>query len=160
MDNIFKMNWWMRLYNRYALSVTMSRDVRKSSFWHVLPTMTQINLHICAVWSEFLLSAWGNFVSFPIQNASSDDSDQTARMRMLIWFFSGRKCPKVRFLTFRIKCMYSYMYNLTFFQQLIIICNTGYSNGPKGAVWQYQPIFDQLSVLTSTNKFMSLSIQS
>ena len=47
-----------------------------------------------------LLSAWRNFASLAIQNAPSEDSDQTARMCRLIWIFAGRTCPKVRFLTF------------------------------------------------------------
>ena len=29
-----------------------------------------------------------------IQNAPDEDSDQTARMRRLIWIFTGRPCPK------------------------------------------------------------------
>ena len=31
---------------------------------------------------------------------SGEDSDQTARMRNLIWIFSGRTCPKARFSDF------------------------------------------------------------
>ena len=34
-----------------------------------------------------------------IQNAPSEDSDQTMQMRMLIWIFTECKCPKVHFLT-------------------------------------------------------------
>ena len=55
----------------------------------------------CADWSESSLSAWRNFASLAIQNAPSEDSDQTARMRRLIWIFAGRTCPTVRFLTLR-----------------------------------------------------------
>ena len=36
-------------------------------------------------------------------HADNEDSDQTARMRRLIWVFVGRTCKKVRFLTFRLK---------------------------------------------------------
>ena len=43
------------------------------------------------------------FASLTIQNALSEDSDQTARMRSLIWIFAGRPCPKVRFLTLSLK---------------------------------------------------------
>ena len=32
------------------------------------------------------------------------DSDQTARMRRLIWVFTGRTCPKVQFLALRMIC--------------------------------------------------------
>ena len=37
------------------------------------------------------------------QNEPSKDSDQTAQMRSLIRIFAGRKCPKVRFLTWLIR---------------------------------------------------------
>ena len=37
-----------------------------------------------------------------IQTASSEDSDQPAHSRRLIWIFAGRTCSKVRFLTFKL----------------------------------------------------------
>ena len=55
------------------------------------------------VWSESSLSALRKFVSLVTQNAPSEDSDQTARMRSLIWIFAGRTCPKVHFLMLRRK---------------------------------------------------------
>ena len=73
--------------------------------WHGCTTETQISLRIRAVWSESSLSAWRNFASLAIQAAPSEDSDQTARMRMLIGIFTGGTCPKVRFLTLWHKCM-------------------------------------------------------
>ena len=78
----------------------------KRAFWHVRRTKTQISLRICAVRSESSLSAWRNLASLAIQNAPSEDSDQTARMRRLIWIFAGRTCPVVRFLPLRILCLY------------------------------------------------------
>ena len=69
----------------------MSGNVRKvHSKLSVCPTKTQISLRIRAVWSESSLSAWRNFAFFAIQNALSEDSDQTARMRRLIWIFAAR----------------------------------------------------------------------
>ena len=44
-----------------------------------------------------------HFVPMAIQNAPGEDSDQTARMRSLIWIFTGRTSPKVRFLSLRLK---------------------------------------------------------
>ena len=44
-------------------------------------------------------------IALVIQNAPSEDSDQTARMRRLIRIFTGRTCPKVRFLTLRLICI-------------------------------------------------------
>ena len=64
------------------------------------PVKTQISLRIRAVWSESSLSAWGNFAILAIQNALRGDSDQTARMHMVIWIFAGRICPKDVFWRF------------------------------------------------------------
>ena len=50
------------------------------------------------VWLESSLYAWGNFASLAIKNASSKDSDQTAKMRRLIGIFADRTFPKVRFV--------------------------------------------------------------
>ena len=72
--------------------------VRQHTFWNVRLAKIQISLRIRAVWSESSLSAWRNFVSLPIQNVSSEDSDQTARMRSLIRILAGRTCSKMRFL--------------------------------------------------------------
>ena len=46
------------------------------------------------------LPACKYIVSLAIQNVPSEDSNQTARMRSLIWYFSGRKCPTVRLLKY------------------------------------------------------------
>ena len=81
------------------LTKYLSRDERKRTFWHVRPTKTQIRLRMRTVWSESSLSEWRNFASLAIQNAPSEDSDHIARMRRMIWVFSGGTCPKVRFLT-------------------------------------------------------------
>ena len=51
---------------------------------------TQVNLRIRAVWSEFSLSAGRNVAFLAIQNKPSEDTDQTARMRRLIWIFTVR----------------------------------------------------------------------
>ena len=61
----------------------ITRNVGKHTFRYVRPAMIQISLRIRAVWSESSLSAWRNFASLAIQNASSEDSDQTARMRLM-----------------------------------------------------------------------------
>ena len=60
-------------------------------------TKTQINMRIHAIWSESSLSAWWNYLSLAVKNAPSEDSDQPARMRRLIWIFTGRISQKVRF---------------------------------------------------------------
>ena len=52
---------------------------------------------------QSLLSAWRNFFALAIQNAPSEDYVQTACKHNLIWIFSWRTCPKVRFLTSRLQ---------------------------------------------------------
>ena len=63
----------------------------------------EISLRFRVVWLNYSLSAWRNLAPLAIQNAPSEDSDQTARMRGLIWIFAGRTCLKVRFLTLLFK---------------------------------------------------------
>ena len=82
----------------YSHTVFIEPQREKMYLWHVRPTKTQISLRIRAVWFESSLSAWKNFASFAIQNVPSEDSDQTARIRRLIWIFAGRTCPTVCFL--------------------------------------------------------------
>ena len=73
----------------------------ETSFGCMRPAKTQISLRIRAVWLESALSAWRNIASLATQYAHREDSDQTVRMRRLIWIFAGRTCPKVRSLTLR-----------------------------------------------------------
>ena len=87
---------YVQTYRQYYLN----RHVRKRTSDMCGPTKTQTSLHIWAVWPESSMSARRNVASLVIQNTPSEDSDQTARMRRLIWIFSGCKCKKVRFLTF------------------------------------------------------------
>ena len=60
-----------------------------------------MRLHIRTALSVFVVRM-KKLSSFAFQNAHSEDSDQTARMRRLMWIFSGRTCPKLRFLTLRL----------------------------------------------------------
>ena len=102
----------------------MRLNVRKCTFWHVCPTKTQISLRIRAVLLESSLSAWRNIASLAIQNAPSEDSDQTARMRSLIWIFAGRTCSKVQFQTLWLKCIKcSKAYYYIIITSFWVICN-------------------------------------
>ena len=56
---------------------------------HVRPAKTQTSLRVRAVWSESSLSAWRLFWSLATGRVPCEDSDQTARMRRLIWIFAG-----------------------------------------------------------------------
>ena len=70
--------------------------------WENLPSdvLTMKTVSACASWQpdQSSLSSWRNFTSMTIQNASSEDSDQTAQMRRLIWIFAGCTCWKVHSL--------------------------------------------------------------
>ena len=91
----------LRIYQTVHFLTLNEPKRQKQIFWFARPTKTQISLRIRAVWSESLLFAWRKFASLGIQNALSEDSDQTARMRRLIWIFAVRTCSEIRFLTFR-----------------------------------------------------------
>ena len=43
------------------------------------------------------------------KNEPCEESDQTARMRRLIWIFTRHTCPKVRFLTLRLHLLKSFL---------------------------------------------------
>ena len=65
--------------------------MRKHIFWHMCWTKIQIRMHSLI---RGIVVAWRNFASLGIQNAPSEDSDQT--VRWLSWIFVGRQ--KVHFL--------------------------------------------------------------
>ena len=64
-------------------------------------TKTQISLRLRAVLSEFVVCMKKPCI-LAIQNPPSEESDQTARMRSLIWIFAGRTYLKVRCRTLRL----------------------------------------------------------
>ena len=76
---------------------TFEHQSQKTYLLKCAPKKTQIRLRTRAVrlYIESPLSAWRNFASLAIQNAPSEDSDQTVRMCRLIWIFAGRTCPNV-----------------------------------------------------------------
>ena len=95
-------------WNISCRTCNLSRNGRKRPFLQVRQTKIQINLRSCAVWSESLLFAWRHFAWLPIQKAPSEDSDQTAQMRSLIWIFAWRTYKKVRYLSLRIISRFDY----------------------------------------------------
>ena len=76
-------------YQTDLLHVYKGHNMRKHTFLHESPTNTQISVCIRTVWSQSSFPAWRNFSSLAIQIAPNEDSDQTARMRSLIWIFTG-----------------------------------------------------------------------
>ena len=68
--------------------------MRKPTLRYVSLSKPQFNLSICAFRSQYSLSTWKNFTSLAIHNAPNEDSDQIARIRMMIQIFAGRTCPK------------------------------------------------------------------
>ena len=72
---------------------------------YVRPAKIQISLRIRAYWSESSLGGFRIAKEAKSLRADNEDSDQTARMRMLIWAFVGRICLTVRFLTLMLKLL-------------------------------------------------------
>ena len=70
----------------------------KTNKMTVRPSKSHISLGIRPVWSESLLSARRKLGSLATHWAHSEDSDQTGRMRRLIWVVTGRTCHFVDFV--------------------------------------------------------------
>ena len=62
----------------------------KRTFRHVRPAKIQISLRIRAVWSESSPGAFWIAKDAKFLHADNEDSDQTVRMRRLIWVFVVR----------------------------------------------------------------------
>ena len=75
-----------------------SQNVRKHTFWHVRQQRLK-SACASAQSDQSFLSVWRHFASLPIQNAHSEYSDETARMRRLIWNFAGRTISTIHFRT-------------------------------------------------------------
>ena len=88
----------------YAPNNHLSSYVRKHTFWHA-PIEDQNQPTHPRIWTESTLFVRRNFASLAIQNAPNEGSDQTVRMRRLIWIFAGRTCLYVRFLALQFTFM-------------------------------------------------------
>ena len=75
-------------WKRYRECIVYDPQWAKTYLLTHAPNEDSDQLRMRAAWSESSLSAWRNFASLAIQNAPSEDSDQTARMRSLIWIFA------------------------------------------------------------------------
>ena len=84
--------------SNFFLIINIRRNVRKRTFGHMRPTKIQISLRIRTVWSESSLGAFWVVKDANFLHADNKDSDQTARMRRLIWVFVGRTCPYLFFI--------------------------------------------------------------
>ena len=115
---LWEMLWWLishfRPWRRYLSSfvnikimlrensdIKISHNGRKRTIGHLRPAKIQISLRVRAVWSESSPGAFWIAQDAYFLHADNEDSNQTARMRRLIWVFAGRTCKKVRFLTLR-----------------------------------------------------------
>ena len=81
----------------------MSHDDRKGTFGYVRSAKIPISLRIRALWSDSSLGAFWKAKDARFLHVCNEDSDQTARMHMLIWVFLERICQKVRFLVLHLK---------------------------------------------------------
>ena len=76
------------------MSVKISEPDREKTYSHLSMTKENSNqpAYSHSLIRECSLSTWRQVASLLLQNAHSEDSDQTARMRRLIWIFAGRTC--------------------------------------------------------------------
>ena len=81
---------------------------RKRTFVHLRPTKMQISLRVRTVWSESSQHAFCIVKDAKFLQANNEYSNQTARMRRLVWVFVGRTCQKVRCLP---RCYSNYSKN-------------------------------------------------
>ena len=75
--------------NEMKLQIYTNRNVRKRTFAHVRPVKIQISLRTHTVRSESSLGTFWIALDAKFLHADNEDSDQTARMRRLIWVFVG-----------------------------------------------------------------------
>ena len=80
----------------------VSHDASRHAVGYAHPAKIQINMLIRAVGSESSQGAFWIDKNAKFLHAVNEDSNQTARMRRLIWVFVGGTCRKVRFLTSRL----------------------------------------------------------
>ena len=69
------------------------------TFRHMRPVKIQISLRIRAGWSESSLGAFWKAKDTKFLRANDEESDETVRVRRLIWVFVGRTYQEVRLLT-------------------------------------------------------------
>ena len=81
--------------NLRSILIYLNRNVRKGTFGYVRPAKIQISLCIRAVWSESSLDTFRIAKDAKNIHAGNEDSNQTARMRRLIWVFVAlmSDCP-------------------------------------------------------------------
>ena len=76
------------LFQLHLFSHNLSLSMTKPTKWPVRLAMTQISLGIRPVWSESSLYAPRTIKDPRLLQADSEDSDQTAWLRRLIWVFT------------------------------------------------------------------------
>ena len=75
----------------FTLRKRMAKPTKR--LWR--PAKTQISLRIHTISSRSSMFAWRKIASMAIEDTSSEDSDQNARMRRLIWNLAVRTWRKV-----------------------------------------------------------------
>ena len=87
-------------------SLYMGQRTTKPTTRPMWPAKTQISLYIHSVWKGFsLVSLWIAKRLLKVQ-AISEDTDQTARMRRLVWVFAGGTSVIVCFVVLRLTSIF------------------------------------------------------
>ena len=120
--NQFFAYMWKRFFSNDTYH-NMSHYVRKSTLGYAHPTNIQISLCIRAVWSESSLCVFWIAKDAKLLHGVNKISDQTARMRRLIWVFAGHKCQNRYVFSCCcscVNCMKCYPFQYIFFNQFAL----------------------------------------
>ena len=114
----------------------LSRDTAFPTRLHVRSANTQISLRIRTGWSHCSMSAWRRYGFMANHRVPCEDSDQTARMRRLIWVFAWRNMQSCR------KCcapaqliMFCIAYNACCLTMLIRLESLFYRGQQQKGIW-------------------------
>ena len=94
---------WLNIAREYKPNVQPYWSALAENI-HVRPAKIQISLRMRAVWAESSLHAFWIIKYATFLHADNEDSDKTARMRMLICVFARGTGRMVHFLAFTCKC--------------------------------------------------------
>ena len=97
-----QVNKFVRITQIFLFVNNMSGNVRERTFWFVRPTRSNQPAHLAQTDQTFPCS---HEKKTALQNAANEGSDQNVRCAGWSESSPGASCPKVRFLTLRLKSL-------------------------------------------------------
>ena len=108
---------WNKLFNLSRLRYSWKKisEPQRQEMYRLICEPSEDSESACAfkvVWSVFVVRL-KQLCILGYPKCPSENSDQTARMRSLIWIFTGRTYPKIRCLTLRLNIVLLQYYHFT-----------------------------------------------